>query len=144
MVRRLSADSLQAARVQLSLERRRRSAARLMVICAPNRNGISSCSWHATRNKPNAYHARQAQSGYLNCGCSQNEALFEESLARAGVGSISTGRERLHPDIRRALLATLEKKYGYVDGDFEIDTTGTWVPGQEPDVWETCLRIGSH
>ncbi|KAH7100074.1 hypothetical protein BKA62DRAFT_262861 [Auriculariales sp. MPI-PUGE-AT-0066] len=126
---------------RLNEERRRRTDARNRVFCSTNRNGISSCAWHLTRNKPKEHAPRQAPSGFLNCGCSQKETLFEDSLARNGIGSVTAGEERVHPIIRRAMLAKLEQRYGYVDGDFEIDLrTGTWFQGQDPNTWEQTAQ----
>ncbi|KAH7104395.1 hypothetical protein BKA62DRAFT_669944 [Auriculariales sp. MPI-PUGE-AT-0066] len=118
-------------------ERQRRADARLIALCSANRVGISTCNWHATRNKTKEYPARQAPQGMLNCGCTKKDALFEESLARNYVGSYGPGGERIHPVIRGALLALLERRYGYADGDFEIDIqTGVWPPGQDVHFWE--------
>ena len=86
-----------------------------------------------------------APPGCLNCGCTVEEALFEESLARHGVGSYHPGENvRMDPALRNPLLKLLEQRYGYKDGDFERDSiTGTWVEGEGPALWETRALSGS-
>jgi len=71
-------------------------------------------------------------------------ALFEESLARHGVGSYHPGEMvRMDPALRNPLLKLLERRFGYVDGDFERDpTTGHWVDGEGAEFWETILPSG--
>jgi hypothetical protein len=71
-------------------------------------------------------------------------ALFEESLARHGVGSYHPGEMvRMDPALRNPLLKLLETRFGYVDGDFERDpNTGLWVEGEGADLWETILPSG--
>ncbi|KAH7100075.1 hypothetical protein BKA62DRAFT_801909 [Auriculariales sp. MPI-PUGE-AT-0066] len=121
-------------------EKRRRADARLKVLYPLNRNGISTCAWHGTRNKPKKYPARQAPPGFLNCGCTEKDALFEEALARLGVSSLEANAERMHPDIRRALLRVLEGYYNYMDGDFDFDSnTSYWRNGQDPLSWKRKL-----
>ncbi|KAH7101065.1 hypothetical protein BKA62DRAFT_657893, partial [Auriculariales sp. MPI-PUGE-AT-0066] len=107
--------------------------------CAGNRSGLSSCSWHASRHQPKVYGSRKAPAGYLNCGCTFEEALFEASLAANGVGAYRSGagQPRLDPTLRRALLQLLQRRYSYQDGDFEIDTrTGWWLPDQDAAAWQ--------
>ena len=86
-----------------------------------------------------------APPGYLNCGCSFEEALFEESLARHDVGSYHPGENvRMDPALRNPLLKLLKQRYGYRDGDFERDPiTGTWVEGEGPAIWETRALSGN-
>ncbi|KAH7100063.1 hypothetical protein BKA62DRAFT_707465 [Auriculariales sp. MPI-PUGE-AT-0066] len=110
-----------------------RSQLREQAICHPNRVGKAYCAWHGTaRIKSN----KTPDPGNLSCDCPLKEALFEEALARHGVGSVKTGPERVHPDIRRALLQLLEKCFNYRDGDFDVDpATGQWIPGQTPHDW---------
>ena len=86
-----------------------------------------------------------APPGHLNCGCTFEEALFEESLARHGVGSYHPGENvRMDPALRNPLLKLLKQRYGYRDGDFERDPiTGTWVEGEGPTPWETRALSGS-
>lgn len=71
-------------------------------------------------------------------------ALFEESLARHGVGSYHPGEMvRMDPALRNPLLKLLEQRFGYVDGDFERDSrNGHWVDGEGHDLWETILPAG--
>ncbi|KAB5590879.1 hypothetical protein CTheo_5694 [Ceratobasidium theobromae] len=65
----------------------------------------------------------------LNCGCTFNEALFEQALAAHGVGSYYPGESvRMDPALRTPLLKLLEWRYGYKDGDFDRDpATGQWI-----------------
>ena len=74
----------------------------------------------------------------MNCGCTYEEALFEESLARHGVGSYHPGESvRMDPALRNPLLQLLQARYGYRDGDFERDPrTGDWVDGEGAARWE--------
>jgi hypothetical protein len=61
-----------------------------------------------------------APHGTLNCGCSYEEALFEESLSRHGVGAYLPGDSvRMDPNLRNPLLKLLKERYGYKDGDFD-------------------------
>jgi hypothetical protein len=75
----------------------------------------------------------------LNCGCTYEEALFEESLARHSVGSYHPGESvrmvrpltsplavpilitEQDPALRSPLLKLLLWRYGYKDGEFERD-----------------------
>ncbi|KAL0069560.1 hypothetical protein AAF712_003218 [Marasmius tenuissimus] len=117
---------------------RTRTAARKRQFCAPNRAGNALCAWHDTRRERRAFPPRNAPAGYLNCGCSDEEALFEESLARNGVGSYLPGDTvRMDPALRNPLLKLLQRRYGYRDGDFERDPrSGDWISGEGPGKWE--------
>jgi len=122
-----------------------RTDARTRLFCSLNRAGNALCAWHDSRRERRAYPPRMAPPGYLNCGCTFNEALFEESLSRHGVGSYHPGENvRMDPALRNPLLLLLEKRYGYRDGDFERDpTTGEWVAGEGSLMWEQKLSQGS-
>ncbi|KAF9256597.1 hypothetical protein L218DRAFT_949851 [Marasmius fiardii PR-910] len=115
-----------------------RTAARKRKFCSPNRAGNALCAWHDTRRERRAYPPRNAPHGYLNCGCTDEEALFEESLARNGVGSYLPGDNvRMDPALRNPLLKLLQQRYGYRDGDFERDPrTGDWMVGEGHGKWE--------
>ncbi|EEB90072.1 hypothetical protein MPER_11770 [Moniliophthora perniciosa FA553] len=121
-----------------------RTEARKRLFCAPNRAGNALCAWHDTRRERRAYPPRMAPEGYLNCGCTYEEALFEESLSRNGVGSYLPGDNvRMDPALRNPLLKLLQSRYGYQDGDFERDRrTGEWVPGEGHARWEQELGSG--
>lgn len=123
---------------------RARTDARIKRFCALNRAGNALCAWHDSRRERRAYPPRQAPPGYLNCGCTEEEALFEESLARHGVGSYHPGEMvRMDPALRNPLLKLLERRFGYVDGDFERDpASGLWVDGEGSELWETILPSG--
>ena len=122
-----------------------RTNARIRTFCSLNRAGNALCAWHDSRRERRAYPPRMAPPGHLNCGCTFEEALFEESLARHGVGSYHPGENvRMDPALRNPLLKLLKQRYGYKDGDFERDpTTGTWVEGEGPSLWETRALSGS-
>lgn len=124
----------------------KRTQARVRKFCAPNRAGNSLCSWHDTRRERRAHPPRMAPDGFLNCGCTAEEALFEESLARNGVGSYHPGDTvRMDPLLRNALLRLLKSRYGYRDGDFEIDPrTGRWMEGEGHEKWERELHHPGH
>ncbi|KAF8431543.1 hypothetical protein L210DRAFT_3361543, partial [Boletus edulis BED1] len=68
-----------------------RTDARIRLFCSLNRAGNALCSWHDSRRERRAYPPRMAPPGCLNCGCTYDEALFEESLSRHGVGSYHPG-----------------------------------------------------
>ncbi|KAK7033666.1 hypothetical protein VNI00_012666 [Paramarasmius palmivorus] len=121
-----------------------RTEARKRLYCAPNRAGNALCAWHDTRRERRAYPPRMAPEGYLNCGCTYEEALFEESLSRNGVGSYLPGDNvRMDPALRNPLLRLLQRRYGYQDGDFERDSrTGEWTPGEGHIKWEQELGAG--
>ncbi|ESK88086.1 hypothetical protein Moror_10734 [Moniliophthora roreri MCA 2997] len=121
-----------------------RTEARKRLFCAPNRAGNALCAWHDTRRERRAYPPRMAPEGYLNCGCTYEEALFEESLSRNGVGSYLPGDNvRMDPALRNPLLKLLQSRYGYQDGDFERDRrTGEWVSGEGHTRWEQELGSG--
>ena len=122
-----------------------RTEARTRLFCSLNRAGNALCAWHDSRRERRAYPPRMAPLGFLNCGCTFEEALFEESLSRHGVGSYHPGENvRMDPALRNPLLRVLQKRYGYQDGDFERDpTTGEWVAGEGNAVWEQKLAQGS-
>ncbi|KIM55734.1 hypothetical protein SCLCIDRAFT_285658 [Scleroderma citrinum Foug A] len=122
-----------------------RTDARTRLFCSLNRAGNALCAWHDSRRERRAYPPRMAPPGYLNCGCTFDEALFEESLSRHGVGSYHPGENvRMDPALRNPLLRLLERRYGYRDGDFERDpTTGEWVAGEGSLMWEQKLSQGS-
>ncbi|EIW77158.1 hypothetical protein CONPUDRAFT_129354 [Coniophora puteana RWD-64-598 SS2] len=124
---------------------RARTEARVRLFCSLNRAGNALCSWHDSRRERRAYPPRMAPPGYLNCGCTHEEALFEESLSRHGVGSYHPGETvRMDPALRNPLLHLLKERYGYRDGDFERDRiTGDWVEGEGGHVWEQRALAGS-
>ncbi|KAG8833298.1 hypothetical protein FRC18_003768 [Serendipita sp. 400] len=123
---------------------RARTDARIKRFCALNRAGNALCAWHDSRRERRAYPPRQAPPGYLNCGCTNDEALFEESLARHGVGSYHPGEMvRMDPALRNPLLKLLQTRFGYVDGDFERDAqNGLWLEGEGAELWENILPTG--
>jgi len=122
-----------------------RTNARIRKYCSLNRAGNALCAWHDSRRERRAYPPRMAPPGHLNCGCTFEETLFEESLTRHGVGSYRAGESvRMDPALRNPLLKLLKQRYGYKDGDFERDpVTGTWVEGEGPAFWETRTLPGS-
>jgi hypothetical protein len=121
-----------------------RTEARKKLFCSLNRAGNALCAWHDSRRERRAYPPRNAPPGFLNCGCSYEEALFEESLSRHGVGSYHPGETvRMDPALRNPLLALLQKRYGYKDGDFEHDPlTEEWHDGESPSLWEQKILTG--
>ncbi|KAI0264726.1 hypothetical protein BC834DRAFT_970657 [Gloeopeniophorella convolvens] len=125
-----------------------RTDARVKLFCSLNRAGNALCAWHDSRRERRAHPPRMAPPGHLNCGCTFDEALFEESLARHDVGSYHPGESvRMDPALRNPLLKLLQKRYGYKDGDFERDpATGNWVDGDGPGPWEAraLAGISSH
>jgi len=123
---------------------RARTDARIRQFCSLNRAGNALCAWHDSRRERRIYPPRMAPAGYLNCGCSYEEALFEESLARHSVGSYLPGEcVRMDPALRNPLLKLLQERYGYRDGDFERDPrTGNWVPGEGHGKWEEQISRG--
>lgn len=124
---------------------RTRTEARRRIYCSLNRAGNALCSWHDSRRERRAYPPRNAPPGYLNCGCTHEEALFEESLARHGVGSYLPGESvRMDPALRNPLLKLLQTRYGYKDGDFEHDPlTETWAEGESPAEWDKKAQTGA-
>ncbi|KAI0372104.1 hypothetical protein BV20DRAFT_143586 [Pilatotrama ljubarskyi] len=126
-------------------EWRKRTEARIKLYCSLNRAGNALCAWHDSRRERRAYPPRMAPPGYLNCGCTFEEALFEESLSRHGVGSYLPGESvRMDPALRNPLLKLLQRRYGYRDGDFERDpVTGNWLEGQGPSYWEEKAASGA-
>lgn len=123
---------------------RKRTEARVKMFCSLNRAGNALCAWHDSRRERRAHPPRMAPPGHLNCGCTYDEALFEESLARWGVGSYHPGENvRMDPTLRNELLKLLQRRYGYRDGDFERDAvTGDWTDGEGPEFWEAKLAAG--
>ena len=121
-----------------------RTDARIRQFCSLNRAGNALCAWHDSRRERRAYPPRMAPPGHLNCGCTYEEALFEESLSRHGVGSYHPGENvRMDPALRNPLLKLLQNRYGYRDGDFERDiTTGNWVEGEGHELWERKAVAG--
>ncbi|KAJ1302043.1 hypothetical protein OPQ81_000877 [Rhizoctonia solani] len=105
-----------------------RTEARIKRFCSLNRAGNALCAWHDSRRERRSFPPRMAPPGHLNCGCTYEEALFEESLARHGVGSYHPGESvRMDPALRNPLLKLLQWRFGYKDGDFERDPkTGVW------------------
>lgn len=122
-----------------------RTDARKRMFCSLNRAGNALCAWHDSRRERRTYPPRNAPAGYLNCGCTFEEALFEESLARHSVGSYHPGETvRMDPALRNPLLKLLQQRYGYQDGDFERDpSTGDWVEGEGHSFWEQQAHSGS-
>ncbi|KAG0697905.1 hypothetical protein DFH29DRAFT_129044 [Suillus ampliporus] len=122
-----------------------RTDARIRLFCSLNRAGNALCSWHDSRRERRAYPPRMAPASHLNCGCSYEAALFEESLSRHGVGSYHPGEAvRMDPALRNPLLKLLQERYGYRDGDFERNpVTGDWVDGEGSGVWEQKLLSGA-
>lgn len=125
-----------------------RTDARIKLFCSLNRAGNALCAWHDSRRERRAHPPRMAPPGHLNCGCTFDEALFEESLSRHDVGSYHPGESvRMDPALRNPLLKLLQKRYGYKDGDFERDpSTGNWTDGEGPGPWESraLAGISSH
>ncbi|KAH9974026.1 hypothetical protein BGW80DRAFT_1205274 [Lactifluus volemus] len=125
-----------------------RTDARTKLFCSLNRAGNALCAWHDSRRERRTHPPRMAPPGHLNCGCTFDEALFEESLSRHDVGSYHPGESvRMDPALRNPLLSLLQKRYGYKDGDFERDpVTGNWLEGEGPVPWEAraLAGISSH
>jgi len=123
---------------------RARTDARVKMFCSLNRAGNALCAWHDSRRERRVHPPRNAPPGYLNCGCSYEEALFEESLARHGVGSYLPGDSvRMDPALRNPLLKLLQQRFGYKDGDFDHDPfTETWHDGESPAIWEQKAKSG--
>ncbi|KIY48040.1 hypothetical protein FISHEDRAFT_17539, partial [Fistulina hepatica ATCC 64428] len=121
-----------------------RTQARIRLFCSLNRAGNALCAWHDSRRERRTYPPRMAPRGYLNCGCSYEEALFEESLARHDVGSYHPGDHvRMDPSLRNPLLKLLQERYGYQDGDFERDpVTGQWIDGEGAELWQQKAGMG--
>ncbi|KAH7099623.1 hypothetical protein BKA62DRAFT_304345 [Auriculariales sp. MPI-PUGE-AT-0066] len=118
----------------------RRAARRLELITKPNRIGNRSCAFHATAT-PYGIPAHSAPDGLMNCGCSVNEALLEESLAKNRVGSMAP-HGRLDPELRRSILKLLEDRYDYKDGDLDFDRASLkWREGDDPSSWERKVKF---
>ncbi|KAI0067452.1 hypothetical protein BV25DRAFT_1104074 [Artomyces pyxidatus] len=122
-----------------------RTDARVKLFCSLNRAGNALCAWHDSRRERRAHPPRMAPPGHLNCGCTFEEALFEESLSRHDVGSYHPGENvRMDPALRNPLLKLLQERYGYRDGDFERDpVTGNWVDGEGHGPWEARAMSGA-
>ncbi|KAG5640648.1 hypothetical protein DXG03_007662 [Asterophora parasitica] len=122
-----------------------RTETRRRMFCSLNRAGNALCAWHDSRRERREFPPRNAPPGYLNCGCTHEEALFEESLARHNVGSYYPGENvRMDPALRNPLLKLLQLRYGYQDGDFERNSiTGDWVEGEGAAYWEQQAHSGS-
>lgn len=122
-----------------------RTEARKKLFCSLNRAGNALCAWHDSRRERRAYPPRMAPPGYLNCGCSFEGALFEESLARHDVGSYLPGENvRMDPALRNPLLKLLQQRYGYKDGDFERDpNTGNWIGNEGAALWQAQVAQGN-
>jgi len=101
-----------------------------------NRNGNRCCAWCEPRRERRRYGPRQAPDDQMTCGCTVEDALFEESLARNGIGSMDTSRQRLDPELRRDLLALLKNRYKYQDGDLDFNhDTLEWESGGNAESW---------
>lgn len=49
----------------------------------------------------------------------------------------------MDPALRRSLLKLLKRRYGYRDGDFEIDQhTGQWIHGESSTTWVRRKEAG--
>ncbi|KAG6877561.1 hypothetical protein C0993_006058 [Termitomyces sp. T159_Od127] len=122
-----------------------RTELRTKIFCSLNRAGNALCAWHDSRRERRSFPPRNAPPGYLNCGCTHEEALFEESLARHGVGSYYPGESvRMDPALRNPLLKLLQQRYGYQDGDFERHSvTGEWLKGEGAAYWQAQIHAGS-
>lgn len=122
-----------------------RTEIRTKIFCSLNRAGNALCAWHDSRRERRSFPPRNAPPGYLNCGCTHEEALFEESLARHGVGSYHPGESvRMDPALRNPLLKLLQQRYGYQDGDFERNpVTGEWLKGEGAAYWQSQIHAGS-
>ncbi|KAG6889656.1 hypothetical protein C0995_015772 [Termitomyces sp. Mi166 len=122
-----------------------RTEIRTKIFCSLNRAGNALCAWHDSRRERRSFPPRNAPPGYLNCGCTHEEALFEESLARHGVGSYHPGESvRMDPALRNPLLKLLKQRYGYQDGDFERNpVTGEWLKGEGAAYWQSQIHAGS-
>ncbi|KAG6837477.1 hypothetical protein H0H93_009020 [Arthromyces matolae] len=122
-----------------------RTEVRKKMFCSLNRAGNALCAWHDSRRERRSFPPRNAPPGYLNCGCTCEEALFEESLSRHGIGSYYPGESvRMDPALRNPLLKLLQQRYGYQDGDFERNpTTGDWLKGEGAALWEARAHSGS-
>ncbi|KAH7100056.1 hypothetical protein BKA62DRAFT_620512, partial [Auriculariales sp. MPI-PUGE-AT-0066] len=113
-----------------------RTAIRIKLLEKLNHHGNRCCAWHETRQELHEYSAREAPTGIMNCGCTFEEALFEESLSKSGVGSMVTGAKRLNPALRNALLLVFQRAYGYTDGDLAFNRVSSeWLDGESPAYW---------
>jgi hypothetical protein len=135
----------------LSLEVHRSTAteARVRDLCSSNTAGFRRCAWHEARRETFVYLPRSAPSGKLNCGCTYEEALFEDSLASKGVcvypdapGNPGAG---LEPELRNPLLLILKSRYGYREGDFQDDISreGDFQRDVESDLGDISVHHGT-
>ncbi|TFY64589.1 hypothetical protein EVJ58_g2519 [Rhodofomes roseus] len=107
---------------------RARTEARRQIFCSVNRAGNALCAWHDSRRERRAYPPRNAPPGVLNCGCTYEEALFEESLSRHGVGSY-------HPGEPATVTATATST--------STPVTQTWRDGEDAAHWKQKLASGA-
>ena len=121
-----------------------RTEIRKKIFCSPNRAGNALCSWHDSRRERRAYPPCQDPPGYLNCGCSHEEALFEEILSRDTVGGYRPGDTVwMDPALHNPLPRMLENQFVYKDDDFERDPLmDYWIDGESPSGWELKARSG--
>ncbi|KAJ7254315.1 hypothetical protein C8J57DRAFT_1518941 [Mycena rebaudengoi] len=56
--------------------------ARIRKLCSIDRAGNALCAWHDSRHERRAFPPRMAPDGYLNCGCSVDEALSSRRASR--------------------------------------------------------------
>jgi len=74
--------------------------ARQQTFCSLNRAGNALCAWHDLHRKCRAYPPRNLPPGHLNCSCTYEEALFEESHAHHGV-ALPGDMVHMDPALRR-------------------------------------------
>ncbi|KAH7100055.1 hypothetical protein BKA62DRAFT_620530 [Auriculariales sp. MPI-PUGE-AT-0066] len=119
-----------------------RTTIRTRLVEKLNKNGNRCCAWHETRQEVHAYGPREAPEGIMTCGCTVEQALFEEALAKNSVGALETGRKRLDPALRNALLELLKRSYDYRDGDLAFDRrTLSWRSGETPAEWSQKVKF---
>ena len=117
-------------------DHRQRAERRKMLRKTLNRNGNRNCAWCEPRREPRKYGPRRAPENKMTCGCNFEDALFEETLAWNGVGSMDTTQQRLDPKLRHALLVLLKKRYRYQDGDLDFDHDKLeWMSGGNAASW---------
>jgi len=128
----------------------RRSAARTRSFHVNNRVGMRRCAWCHSRRELGPHAPYEAPRDFMNCGCSVEEAKFEDSLASNGIGALEPDRRdntvvRLSKLLRRPLLELLRRRYGYVDGDFDFDLpNGPWKEDKDADWWEDEATEGEN
>ena len=59
------------------------------------------CAWHDANRTPPLYGPRAAPPGIMSCGCTFEQTLFEETLARNGIGSVFLSK---HVNIKELLI----------------------------------------